>query len=310
MDFKALMTKLETINKRQVLNESVENRKPAPKINKQVITESPDMKSSIARMLMQEFGVNEEGPNDDNIERKTPVQAASGGNVVDSEGNPVLSAGSEEQPGQAANPPGEFVPPTTIGADDADAGGQFLGLTPAEIDAAQNRNEPEDDGPVVQPVRAPDVQTGGAQDDSTGVDAAVAAQQKLPAGMTQADVDAAQNRSEPDDTGQAANPPDQNQTVDPAKVNRFKELLDKLEGGKQQPTPSPASGGSYVIKPGDNLTKIAKTFNTTINDLMKMNPQIKDPNKIFAGAKMTVPQMKENIQSDDDYILSMIKSIR
>ena len=43
---------------------------------------------------------------------------------------------------------------------------------------------------------------------------------------------------------------------------------------------------------------------------MKMNPQIKDPNKIFAGAKMTVPQMKENIQSDDDYILSMIKSIR
>jgi LysM repeat protein len=298
MDFKALMTKLETINKRQVLNESVENTKPAPKIDKQVITESPDMKSSIARMLMQEFGVNEEGPNDDNIERKTPVQAASGGNVVDSEGNPVLSAGSEEQPGQAANPPGEFVPPTTIGADDADAGGE---------DPGQAGNPPEDgdgegrggSGMGTNPPVATSVPVNPPQQaDST------------PSDQTVQTAMAGDGEGRGEDPGQAANPPDQNQTVDPAKVNRFKELLDKLEGGKQQPTPSPASGGSYVIKPGDNLTKIAKTFNTTINDLMKMNPQIKDPNKIFAGAKMTVPQMKENIQSDDDYILSMIKSIR
>jgi len=60
MDFKALMTKLESIDKRQVLNESA--TQPAKKTHKINLNENLDMKSSIARALMQEFGVNEEGP--------------------------------------------------------------------------------------------------------------------------------------------------------------------------------------------------------------------------------------------------------
>jgi len=56
MDFKALMTKLEQIDKKEILNESVVQPK---KVVKNHINENIDLKSSIARALMQEFGVNE-----------------------------------------------------------------------------------------------------------------------------------------------------------------------------------------------------------------------------------------------------------
>ena len=45
----------------------------------------------------------------------------------------------------------------------------------------------------------------------------------------------------------------------------------------------------YVVRSGDNLGKIAKRFNTTIDAILKANPQIKDPNKIKVGDKVTIP---------------------
>jgi len=50
---------------------------------------------------------------------------------------------------------------------------------------------------------------------------------------------------------------------------------------------------AYTIKAGDNLTKIAKAAGVSIEDIMKANPQIKDPNKIFAGAKIEIPRIKK-----------------
>lgn len=45
----------------------------------------------------------------------------------------------------------------------------------------------------------------------------------------------------------------------------------------------------YVIKKGDNLSSLAKQFNTTIAALVKAN-KIKDPDKIYAGDKLSVPE--------------------
>jgi len=44
----------------------------------------------------------------------------------------------------------------------------------------------------------------------------------------------------------------------------------------------------YTIKKGDNLTKLAKRYGTTVSQLAKSN-NIKDPNLIYAGAKLKVP---------------------
>lgn len=46
---------------------------------------------------------------------------------------------------------------------------------------------------------------------------------------------------------------------------------------------------SYKIKKGDNLTKIAKANNTTVQALLRANPNVKNPNLIYAGETLTIP---------------------
>ena len=36
------------------------------------------------------------------------------------------------------------------------------------------------------------------------------------------------------------------------------------------------------VKPGDNLTKLTKQYNTTVDELVKIN-NLKDPDSIYAG---------------------------
>ncbi len=56
-----------------------------------------------------------------------------------------------------------------------------------------------------------------------------------------------------------------------------------------KPTPKPAEPTKeyYTVKKGDNLTKIAKKYKTTVAQLVKWNG-IKDANKIYAGQKLRV----------------------
>ena len=45
----------------------------------------------------------------------------------------------------------------------------------------------------------------------------------------------------------------------------------------------------YTVRRGDNLTKIAKRYRTSIQAIMDRNPIIKDKNFIKTGWKLTVP---------------------
>jgi LysM repeat protein len=45
----------------------------------------------------------------------------------------------------------------------------------------------------------------------------------------------------------------------------------------------------YTIQKGDYLGKIAKDAEISLRDLLKLNPQIKDPNKIMPGEKIKLP---------------------
>jgi len=44
-----------------------------------------------------------------------------------------------------------------------------------------------------------------------------------------------------------------------------------------------------IIPKGATLSELAHQYKTTVSELMRLNPQIKDPDIIFAGAKLTVP---------------------
>jgi LysM repeat protein len=48
-------------------------------------------------------------------------------------------------------------------------------------------------------------------------------------------------------------------------------------------------GDTYTVQPNDNLTRIALQCNTTVLALLDTNPQITDPNLLFVGMQLTIP---------------------
>ena len=49
------------------------------------------------------------------------------------------------------------------------------------------------------------------------------------------------------------------------------------------PVPTVSVGTSYTVQAGDTLSKIAKFYGTTVSNIMALNPQILDANKISIG---------------------------
>ena len=66
----------------------------------------------------------------------------------------------------------------------------------------------------------------------------------------------------------------------------------KVYSGPVTPPPNnppPAGGQIYYAQRGDTLRKIAAKFNTTVDAILRVNPQITNPNLIYVGQAITVP---------------------
>lgn len=63
-----------------------------------------------------------------------------------------------------------------------------------------------------------------------------------------------------------------------------------IPGGTPPPAPGPAT---YVVKRGDTLGTIAYRFHTTVAALMKANPLIGNPNRIYPGQVIKLPVTPE-----------------
>ena len=55
------------------------------------------------------------------------------------------------------------------------------------------------------------------------------------------------------------------------------------------PPPPPPSGQIYYVRKGDTLRNIASRMSTTTQELLKVNPQIANPNLIYVGQAITIP---------------------
>jgi LysM repeat protein len=53
--------------------------------------------------------------------------------------------------------------------------------------------------------------------------------------------------------------------------------------------PPPTSGQTYYVQKGDTLRKIASKFSTTVDAILKVNPQITNPNVIYVGQAIKIP---------------------
>ena len=57
-------------------------------------------------------------------------------------------------------------------------------------------------------------------------------------------------------------------------------------------------GQDYEIQWGDTLSGLARRWDTTVKDIVKVNPYIKDPNKIYAGKKLIKPSGPLTLMAD------------
>jgi peptidoglycan endopeptidase LytE len=63
-----------------------------------------------------------------------------------------------------------------------------------------------------------------------------------------------------------------------------------VPSGSGVPTnPPPASGQVYTVQRGDTLRVIADRLNTTVDAILKVNPQIGNPNLIYVGQVINLP---------------------
>ena len=53
--------------------------------------------------------------------------------------------------------------------------------------------------------------------------------------------------------------------------------------------PPPPAGQTYYVQKGDTLRKIASKFSTTVDELLKINTQITNPNLIYVGQAINIP---------------------
>lgn len=67
---------------------------------------------------------------------------------------------------------------------------------------------------------------------------------------------------------------------------------------------------AYTIKPGDTLSAIARANGTDINTLLSMNPGIKDPNQIYSGATLNLPQKGTGIEDVKNRIPAVDAAVR
>ena len=56
---------------------------------------------------------------------------------------------------------------------------------------------------------------------------------------------------------------------------------------------APAKIIDYKVLAGDNLTRIAKTYNTTIEEIVSMNPSITNPNLVRTGTVIKVADRRK-----------------
>jgi len=79
--------------------------------------------------------------------------------------------------------------------------------------------------------------------------------------------------------------------VDITNINRIYEGQRMVvpSGSGVPSDPPPASGQTYTVQRGDTLRKIADRLNTSVDAILKVNPQISNPNLIYAGQVINLP---------------------
>src|SRR5690554_2614647 len=71
----------------------------------------------------------------------------------------------------------------------------------------------------------------------------------------------------------------------------------------------PRMANTYLIQRGDTLSKVAAMHHTTVKELLSLNPEIKNPDLIFAGTTIKVPAKAADTDTDSVSSSGVIQEI-
>lgn len=74
--------------------------------------------------------------------------------------------------------------------------------------------------------------------------------------------------------------------------------------------PASASGLSHTVAQGDTMWKLAVKYQIGTSEIISANPQIVDPDLIYPGQILTIPQVSDAVLSYENEVIRLVNEIR
>ena len=70
-----------------------------------------------------------------------------------------------------------------------------------------------------------------------------------------------------------------------------------------------AQSGTHTVSPGDTMWKIAVRYQIGVSELIKANPQIKNPSLIYPGQKINIPSI-DDVKALEQQVINLVNQQR
>lgn len=70
-----------------------------------------------------------------------------------------------------------------------------------------------------------------------------------------------------------------------------------------------AQSGTYSVRSGDTMWKIAVRYQIGVSELIQANPQLKNPSMIYVGQKITIPSI-DNVKTLEQQVIDLVNKQR
>jgi len=74
--------------------------------------------------------------------------------------------------------------------------------------------------------------------------------------------------------------------------------------------PVSAAGLSHTVQKGDTMWKLAVKYQIGTREIIAANPQISNPNLIYPGQVLTIPQLDSTVSAFENEVIRLVNEIR
>ncbi len=74
--------------------------------------------------------------------------------------------------------------------------------------------------------------------------------------------------------------------------------------------PAAAAELSHTVVRGDTMWKLAVKYQVGTREIIAANPQVPNPNLIYPGQKLTIPQLSDSVQDYEAEVIRLVNDIR